>query len=102
MTIQASSTRAAALFRFCMKTVFPRLLLISMAGGAGHFGRRILVGRRLHVRVTIDTGKHPTVQGIFEFLRVNMEAYWFAINIFGEAGIAMAGQTIIIRRFLSG
>lgn len=52
-----------------------------------------------NIRVAVDTGKHAAVNGIFEMLRIDVQADRLAIDVVGQRSITVAGQAFIRRRF---
>ena len=44
----------------------------------------------LYVRVAVDAGKHAAVDGIFEGLRIDVQADRLAVDVVGQGGVAMA------------
>ena len=52
-----------------------------------------------NIRVAVHTGKHAAVNGIFEMLRIDVQADRLAIDVVGQRSITVAGQAFIRRRF---
>ncbi len=90
----------AALHRFAVKAAVVGGLLIGVAGRAGDLLRRSFVPGSLYICVAVDASEHAAVNGIFERLRVNMQAGRLAVDVMGQRCVAMAGQTFIGGRFL--
>jgi hypothetical protein len=96
MTINAGGRVAiAALDRFRVKAAFVRRLLISVAGGASNFLGSYFVRRAFYVGMAVDAGEHAAVDGIFESLRIDVQADRLAIFLVGERGIAMASEAFV-------
>src|SRR4029077_11886675 len=74
-------------------------LLIGVAGCTTDFLWRGLVGSGLYVGMAIHTREHAAVNGIFELLRVNVQAFRFAVDLVRQGGVAVAGETLIGSRF---
>ena len=99
VAIGAGGSRASALLGFAVKTSFPGRLLIRMTGGTGYLGWCVLVWRCLYIGMAVNTREHSTMCGMAEFFRIHLEAYRFAIYIFRETGVCMAGEAVIVGRF---
>ena len=50
--------------------------------------------RTLYVRMAIHAGKHAAMDGIFEALRIDVQADRLAVDVMSQRGIAMASQTL--------
>ena len=76
-----------------------RSLLVGMASGATNLFGSGFVRRAFYIGVAVHTGEHAAVDGIFEGLRIDMQADGLAVDFMRECGIAMASETIICCRF---
>lgn len=52
-----------------------------------------------YVGVAVHTGEHAAVNGIFEMLRIDMQADRLAIDVMGQRRVAVASQAFIRGRF---
>ena len=50
--------------------------------------------------MAIDAGKHASVHGIFESLRVDVKADRLAVDVVCQRGVAVAGEALVRGRFL--
>ncbi len=81
--------------RFGMNAAIVSSLLIGVAGGALGLGRRGLVGRALHIGVTVGAGE-DAVRGSLELLVVDAQADLFAVLLLGHRRVVVAGQAVIV------
>jgi len=103
MAIHARSRLAIARFdRFRMEAAVVGSLLVSVAGGAGNFGRRGLMGRVLEVRVAVHALEHAAVHRVLKLIGAHVKTYRLAIDLMVEAGIPVAGQAIVVVGLGSG
>ena len=61
--------------------------------------------RALYIGVAIHAGEHAAVNGIFEALRIDMQADGLAVHFVSQRGVAMAGQAFFgswFSRLLAG
>jgi hypothetical protein len=73
-------------------------LLVGVAGGARDPLRRSFMRGVLYVRVAIHTSEHAAVDGIFERLRIDVQANRLALYLVRQSRIAMAGETFVACR----
>src|ERR1051326_1276827 len=92
MTVHAGRPKSSALLRFSVKTPLPCRLFIRVTVRAGNFGGSIFVRRTCYIDMAIHTREHLTMHRVLEFFGVNVKAYRFAIRIFVEACICVAGK----------
>ena len=97
MAIGAGGSRLLALNGLGVQTVVEGCLLVAMASRAGGLGRHGLVGRSLDVGMAIHAGKHASVHRVLELGRINVQAHRVAVDVSGEAGIAVAGEAVFVR-----
>lgn len=74
-------------------------LLVGVASGAADLLWRGFVRGALYIGVAVHAGKHAAVDGILEGLRINVQAYLFAIDLMSQAGITVAGEALVDGRF---
>lgn len=61
--------------------------------------------RTLYIGVAIHAREHAAVNGIFEALRIHMQADGLAVHFMSQRGVAMAGQAFFgswFSRLLAG
>ena len=75
-----------------VKTAIVGSLLVGVAGRASDFLGRGLVRRTLYIGVAIHAGEHAAVDGIFEGLRIDVQADGLAVHFMSQRGVAMAGE----------
>ena len=91
--------KVAALDSFAVEAAIIGGLFVGMAGGATDFLWSVFVRGALYVSVTIHAGKHAAVDGVFEFLRIDVQADRLAIDVVAEGVIAVAREALFGRRF---
>lgn len=74
-------------------------LLVGVAAGTADFLGRGFVRGALYIGVAVHAGKHAAVDGILEGLRINVQAYLFAIDLMSQAGVTVAGEALVDGRF---
>ena len=95
MAIDAGSGLVvAALNCLAVETAVVRSLLVGVARRASDFQGRRFVRGTLYVGVAVHAGKHAAVDGIFEALRIDVQADRFAVHVVGQRGIAVAGEAL--------
>lgn len=100
VTIDAScGVTIAAVHRLAVIAAVVGCLFVGVAGGTGNFLGSGFVGGTFYIRVAVHAGKHAAVDGLFEGLRIDMQADGLAIDFVGEGGITMAGETSVSRGF---
>ena len=95
----------ASLHGLAVEAAIVGSLLVGVAGGAGDFLRRSFVRGALYVGVAVHAGEHAAVDGIFEGLRIDVQADGLAVDFMGQRGVAMAGEAFVrggFRRLLIG
>ena len=95
----------ASLDGLAVEAAIVRSLLVRVAGGACDFQRRSFVRGTLDVGVAVHAGKHAAVDGIFESLRIDVQADGFAIDLVSQRGVAMTSETFFrsgFRKLLAG
>ena len=75
-------------------------LLFGVAGGADDLGWSVFVRRGFDVGVAIDAREHAAVHRILELVGVNVQADRLAVDVLGEAGVAVASQAVVVSRLL--
>jgi hypothetical protein len=85
-----------------VQTAVVSCLLVAVASGAGDFGWLGLVGRSLDVGMAIHAGEHATVHRALELNRIDIQSHTLAVDVMGEAGVAMAGKAVFVRGLLRG
>src|SRR6202158_542270 len=95
----------ASLDCLAVEAAIVRSLLVRVAGFAADFQRRSFVRGTLDVGVAVHAGEHAAVDGIFERLRIDVQADGFAIDLVSQRGVAMTSETFFrsgFRRLLTG
>lgn len=82
-----------------MQAAVVRSLLVGMTGGASNFLWSGFVRGVLYVGMAIDAGEHAAVDGIFEGLRIDMQADSFAVDFVSQRRVAMTRQALVGRGF---
>ena len=80
----------------------PGVQRVGVAAVARDMLRLFLVSQAGDVLVAVDTGEERSVDGVAELATVHVDAHRLAVDLFGEAWIAMAGEAILIPEFLRG
>jgi len=91
----AGRLAVAALHGFAMEAAIVGCLLVGVAAGASDPFRCRLVRRTGYISVAVHAGEHAAVDGIFELLWIDMQADGLAVNVMGQRGVAMAGETFV-------
>jgi hypothetical protein len=81
--------------RLGVKTALVGSLLIGVAGGTGDSLRRSFMRGILYVRVAIHAREHAAMNGVFECLRINVQANGLAIDFVRQRSVAVAGQAFV-------
>lgn len=89
----------ACLDGFAVEAAIVGCLLIGVAASAGDLPGGVLMCGAFNVGMTIHAGEHGAVDGIFELVRIHVEANRLAVDIMSQAGVTMAGQTFVSGRF---
>src|SRR5208337_5068140 len=103
VTIHAPGAwRPTGLVRLRMMAASVSFLRVGMALRASDLCRRSLVRRFLHVRVTIDTGEHLAVDGMFQLVCIDIEAGLLAVGLSHQTGVGVALKAILILGLVPG
>jgi hypothetical protein len=95
----------ASLHSLAVEAAIVRSLLVRVAGCAANFQRVSFVRGTFDIGVAVHTGEHAAVDGIFESLRIDVQADGFPVDLVSQRGVVMASQTFFrtgFRRLLAG
>ncbi len=102
VAVLAGCSGAASLCGFGVDAVGVDLLGIGVALGAGHLLRTRLMHEALYILMAIHALEHGTVNGVFEFVLVDVDAHRRAVHVLSERGIGVAGEAVRILELLRG
>ena len=60
------------------------------------------MGLRFYSLVAIHAGEHRPMNGIFEVIWIYMQALLLAVHFFGQSGIGVAGEAVVVGRLFCG
>ena len=81
--------------RLGVKAAVVGSLLVRVAGGAADFRGSGFVGGGGYIRVAVHAGEHAAMNGIFESLRIDVQADRLASDIVGEGGVTVASEAFL-------
>ena len=84
---------------FAVKAAIVCGLFVGVTRRASDFLRSSFVRGAGYIRMAIHAGEHAAVDGVFELLRIDLQADRFAIDFVGQASITVARQAFIHCRF---
>ena len=100
VAVLASGGGSTRIARGGVRTVRIGMLRIGVTLGAGDLLRRRVVSQALHILVAIDARKHGAVDGVLELALIDKQADGFAVDVFRQRRVAVAGETFGILELL--
>lgn len=102
VAIFATGGNFSALVDFRVHAVRIGLAGIGVALRAAYLLWRGIVDETFYVLVAIHTGEQAAVNGMLEFVLIDVEADGLAVYFRGQCGIAMAGEAVGVLELLRG
>ena len=100
VAIDAGRRRAvAALHRATVEASVVRSLFVRVAGCTSDFLRDRFVRRAFYIRMAVDAGEHAAMNGVFESLRIHVQADRLAVLLMRQRSVAVAGEAFVRRGF---